>query len=568
MSVAQSMMESPSVEGLAVVNEHGFVELAEGIAADSRVKTLLGDADWLATASQRRLMPILFAERKLAAFVARCGGGHMILISGKLSETSMRFILDVDFSADILQLLLTDPYDAMVVVDPNERVMFISPVHERVFGLQPDDGLGRRLRDISPSSRLHHILRTGVAEIGQIFPVGGGERVASRHPIRHDGEVVGAIGRIMFKSPEQVETLARRLASLERTFADFEKAAEEDVHGERYLDAIIGQSAVIEAVRAQIRKVAPLDVPVLIQGDSGTGKELVARALHMLSPRHEQRLVTVNAAALASTLVESELFGYESGSFTGADRKGRAGKFELADNGTIFLDEIGDMPLDMQAKLLRVLQERTVERLGGDRPKRVDFRLCSATNHNLEALVDQKTFRLDLFYRLSPVRITLPRLEDRREDIPLLMDHFVAQMAQKYGRPVPEIDADVAPFLMQCPWPGNIRQLRHDIERAFVFLETRRLTVADFRRDAPHSLAPPPSLARAADIPEDGTLKTAVERLEQDMIAAAMQRRGGNKKRVATELGISRSYLYTKLGEVPETAAEPVDAPHEAEPAL
>jgi transcriptional regulator with PAS, ATPase and Fis domain len=357
----------------------------------------------------------------------------------------------------------------------------------------------------------------------------------------------GATGSVL-----RFEDLARRESALEQRHASFKMESSEDKRGEQVLDAIIGKSLAIQSVRQQIRKVAPLDVPVLIQGESGTGKELVAAALHMLSPRHSAgRLITVNAAALPAALVESELFGYEAGSFTGADRKGRPGKFELADKGTIFLDEIGDMPLEVQSKVLRVLQDRVVERVGGDKAKRVDFRLCSATHCDLELLVEQNKFRLDLFYRISPICIVLPTLEERVEDIPLLLHHFLRLLSEKFGRQAPEVDQNVPEFLMARSWPGNIRQLQHEVERAFVFSENGRLSVADFQQDSvwksPRTAAVTSSALNAT--PGHGPMQAAIAQLERDLIADAMTRFKGNKKKVSEHLGISRSYLYKKLGE-------------------
>jgi len=445
--------------------------------------------------------------------------------------------------------VLTDPYDAMVVIDAKEKLAFISPVHEKFFGLQAGEGIGKDVRTVIENTHLTHVLKTGVAEVGQLHRMKGLDRIVSRHPIRHRGNIVGAVGRIMFKGPQQVEELSRRVNALEQKIAIYKLESSEAQRGERFLDAIIGKSLAIQSLRQQIRKVAPLDVPVLIQGESGTGKELVAAALHMLSPRHGGRLVAVNAAALPATLVESELFGYEAGSFTGADRKGRPGKFELADKGTIFLDEIGDMPLDVQSKMLRVLQDRVVERIGGDRAKQVDFRLCSATNSDLESLVEQNKFRLDLFYRISPVRIVLPTLEERIEDLPLLLHHFVKQQAEKYARPVPMVDEDVIEFLMARAWPGNIRQLQHEVERAFVFCESDCLTVEDFHQDSASKTVRQPggSTAGSSGGAEQGAMKSAIEQLERDLIADAMTRFKGNKKKVAEHLGISRSYLYKKI---------------------
>lgn len=544
-----------NIVGVAAVDRGGMVSHATGGFSDRRIASMIRDHEWLAAAADRRLTTVTLTDASYTALTTQHEDGYLILLFAAPGDTVAQFLMSVDFAWDILEHILTDPYDAMVVVDASERVNFISPVHERFFGLRPGEAVGRKVREVIANSRLHHVVRTGVAEVGQILKVKDGQRVVSRHPIRHNGQIAGAIGRVMFKGPEQLEALNRHIKSLEQTIARYQAEAEAENRSEQYLDAIIGNSVAIESVRQQLRRIAPLDVPVLIQGESGTGKELVARALHMLSARHTRRLVTVNAAALPANLVESELFGYEAGSFTGADRKGRPGKFEQADGGTIFLDEIGDMPLEVQSKLLRVLQDRVVERVGGDRPKSVDFRLCSATNHNLQELVDDGRFRLDLFYRISPVQIIVPPLSERLEDIPLLLRHFSQEFAEKYNLSIPEIDRDLPDYLMSRQWPGNIRQLRHEIERAIVFSERGRLTVGNFGKiaaEVPVRSAPPaPQFASAGSASgNQGSLKDAIEGLENKLIADALARFKGNKKQVAAHLGISRSYLYKKLNEI------------------
>jgi transcriptional regulator with PAS, ATPase and Fis domain len=551
LEVVPNAGAAPGIHGLVVTNESGQVVAALGAGADSRIEALVTDPGWLEIALVKRMISIQLEDRKFVAYIAKISGGHLVVLSVGPTETVLRFFLNVDFAYDIIDHVLTDPYDAMVVMDAKEKLAFISPVHENFFGLQVGEGTGKDVRAVIENTRLPHVLKSGVAEVGQLHRMKGSDRIVSRHPIRHRGHIVGAIGRIMFKGPQQVEELSRRVNALEQKIAIYKMESSEAQRGERFLDAIIGKSLAILSVRQQIRKIAPLDVPVLIQGESGTGKELVAAALHMLSPRHGGRMVAVNAAALPAALVESELFGYEAGSFTGADRKGRPGKFELADKGTIFLDEIGDMPLDVQSKMLRVLQDRVVERVGGARAIRVDFRLCSATNHDLETLVEQSKFRLDLFYRISPVRIVLPTLEERIEDIPLLLHHFLKLMAEKYARPVPLIDEDVPEFLMGRAWPGNVRQLQHEVERAFVFCESDRLSVEDFHQDCASKSARQAggSAAGGNGVAAQGAMKSAIEKLERDLIADAMTRFKGNKKKVAEHLGISRSYLYKKLEE-------------------
>jgi transcriptional regulator with PAS, ATPase and Fis domain len=548
--VEAAEVDALGIKGMLVINPKGRVLAALGLGDDPRLRAMISDPEWLAEARRKRTVPILLTDTQLIALISEVAGGDLVLLSEGPTDTVLNFVLNVDFAYDIIHHVLTDPYDAMAIVDAKEKVAFISPVHEKFFGLRAGEASGKSVRDVIENTRLHHVVRTGVAEVGQIHRMRGKDRVVSRHPIRHRGKIVGAIGRIMFKGPQQVETLARRINALEAEIAHYKMESRDNSDQDHFLDAIIGQSFAIQSVRQQIRKIAPLDIPVLIQGESGTGKELVAQALHMLSSRQDARLVTVNAAALPDSLVESELFGYEAGSFTGADRKGRAGKFELADKGTIFLDEIGDMPLEVQSKLLRVLQDRMVERVGGEQPKRVDFRLCSATNRDLELFVEQGKFRLDLYYRISPVTIMLPSLEERIEDVPLLVTHFVSELARQYGRQVPEVAMDVHEYLMERPWPGNIRQLRHLVERAFIFSDPTRLTVDDFMRDAPPPGAP--AARRPAETAErppspTGSLKQSKDHLEAKLISDALVRFQGNKKKVAEHLGISRSYLYKRL---------------------
>lgn len=538
------------IKGVVILKNDGSVVASLGIGSDPRVNAAVTDQQWVTEARKRRILPFLLKDVRLTVFVKDISEGCLILLSEVPTDTVLNFLLSVDFAYDILEHVLTDPYDAMAIVDTDAKVAFLSPVHEKFFGLQHGEGVGKKVRDVIENSRLHQVVRTGVSEVGEIHRMNGNERVVSRHAIRHDGQIVGAIGRVMFKGPEQVEALARRVNVLEQQIASYKQASEEKSGGETTLDAIIGQSLAIQSVRQQIRKIAPLDIPVLIEGESGTGKELVAQALHMMSSRQDGRLVTVNAAALPDSLVESELFGYEAGSFTGADRKGRPGKFEMANKGTMFLDEIGDMPLEVQTKLLRVLQDHMVERVGGGKPKYVDFRLCSATNRNLEDFVEQGKFRLDLYYRISPVRIILPALRERLEDIPLLLVHFVEELARQYNRPLPEINIDVHDFLMQQSWPGNVRQLRHQVERAFVFSENGRLLVSDFM---PHvaSGGAKPSFVKVdgpiKPVSYAGNLKNNLEILENRLIHDALIKFKGNKKKTAEDLGISRSYLYKKL---------------------
>jgi transcriptional regulator with PAS, ATPase and Fis domain len=541
------------LRGQIVLDDAGRIAFCDGVGATSEFRSLVGDANWVDQARRRHLAAAEVDGERFIIVVATIESKLLLLISRAPSDLVFEFIASVDFAYDILHHILTDPFNAMTVVDAEGRLAFLSPVHEGFFGLKHGEAVGRRVDEVIENTRLHQVVRTGKAEIGDVQIMRGSERVVSRIPIRRNGTVVGAIGRVMFKGREQVQDLARRISALEREIEFYRRETTALKRPSYATDSIIGESKAIGELRKQIAKVAPLEMPVLILGDSGTGKELVAHALHRLSPRANEKLVTVNAAALPPTLVESELFGYEAGSFSGADKKGRRGKFEQADNGTIFLDEIGDMPLEVQAKLLRVVQDGMVERVGTDRPRKVNFRLISATNHDLNALVQEGRFRLDLFYRVSPIILRVPSLSDRLEDIPLLVQHFVREIADRHGRLVPKIDDGVLKYLVNLPWPGNVRQLRHEVERAFVFAEHDQLMLQDFprfdRASTPVDAEPEDLEAVEAPTP-DGNLETSLKQYEEDLIKGAMSQFKGNKKRVARELGISRSYLYKRLKEI------------------
>jgi transcriptional regulator with PAS, ATPase and Fis domain len=322
-----------------------------------------------------------------------------------------------------------------------------------------------------------------------------------------------------------------------------------DDDGTLNLDHIVGTSEAIIQLKSDIAKVAPLDVPVLIVGESGTGKELAAKAIHAMSARSDKTMVFVNAAALPSGLVESELFGYEAGAFTGAERAGRKGKFELADKGSLFFDEVGDMPLEIQVKLLRVLQDGVYERVGGHRSYRSDFRLISATNRNFQDMIGAGDFRLDLFYRISGVTIRMPSLRERLSDLPLLVRGFLDAFAARHRTQPKGVAKGVIEFLSQNPWPGNIRQLLHEVEKAAIFCEGPDVTIDDFRFLGAVAPRAEPTVTPAPMPVPSGGMRDAVANLEKSMIHEAMKKHRGNKKKVAEELGISRAYLYKILGE-------------------
>jgi DNA-binding NtrC family response regulator len=324
---------------------------------------------------------------------------------------------------------------------------------------------------------------------------------------------------------------------------------------ERYgVENIIGHSAVMQPVFDMIRQVAPSKANVLIEGESGTGKELVGRAIHHISGRPKSKLVTVHCAALSEQLLESELFGHEKGAFTGAAER-RIGRFEEADGGTLFLDEIGEIDLNTQVKLLRAIGERTIERLGSNKPQKVDVRVVAATNKDLSEMVKEGTFRDDLFFRLNVVSIQMPPLRDRKEDIVLLVEAFLKEFGEENNKSDMDMTQDAMQLLLDYDWPGNVRELRTAVEHGVVMSNSPKIGVRHlpmFLRDDSHSgFRPGTSTSAVSNVPavvNEHDLNLAT--MEQKMIRLALERTGDNRTEAAQLLGISRRTMQRKLKEM------------------
>ncbi len=318
---------------------------------------------------------------------------------------------------------------------------------------------------------------------------------------------------------------------------------------------IIGSSSAMTAVLDSIRQVAATKATVLVTGESGTGKELVAQAIHKLSPRANKPFRPVHCAALSENLLESELFGHEKGAFTGANER-VAGRFEMADGGTLFLDEIGEISLAVQVKLLRVLETHQFERVGGSETLTVDVRVVAATNRDLRAMVEQGTFREDLFYRLNVVNIRIPPLRERREDIPEILDYYLKKSALDNGKDVADISPEALGVLMAYDWPGNVRELRNCVERMVVFARGATLTMTDVPADIRSAVGEqfeaktmPPKAAEAAPAEPLVNVGFNVKENEKNLILKALEECGGNRSQAALKLNISRRTLYRKLHE-------------------
>ncbi len=315
--------------------------------------------------------------------------------------------------------------------------------------------------------------------------------------------------------------------------------------GQRFqLDNIIGRSQAMQEIFATVMRVAPTRATVLLAGESGVGKDRIARAIHQHSPRKDKPFVKINCTAIPENLMESELFGYEKGAFTGANQS-KPGKFEQADTGTVFLDEIGDVPPAMQVKLLRILQEREFERLGSNKTMKIDVRIVAATNVDLRAALEQGTFREDLYYRLNVVPLNIPPLRDRKEDIPVLADFFVEKLGRELESPVRTISKNAVAKLMEFNWPGNVRELENVLERSIVLAEGPELSASDIRLD----MAPAARLHAMASnsfLPDGITL----DQYEQQLIKEALKRANGNKSQAARLLGLTRNAFRYRLDQM------------------
>lgn len=509
-------------------------------------------------------MPEIFALESLETplSVMTSSSDDVTLFIVQLSDDTdplLEFMATVPFAADILRHFVTNPYEAMTVVDAEGLIRYISPVHEKFFKIGHGSAIGKPVREVIENTRLDTVLRTRRAEIGQSQEMLGTTRVVNRTPIQNrSGEIVGAIGQVMFKSPDALNAMSSELNRLREEVNLYRRELTANQLQHHGLKEIVGQSRSIAKLKDQIAKVAKLDVPVLITGESGVGKDLVAHAIHTLSARSRGNMVVINAAALPASLVESELFGYEAGTFTGADRRGRRGKFEQASGGTLFLDEIGDMPLETQAKLLRTLQDGTFNRLGGETQHRSDFRLIAASNRQFQEMLAAGKFRLDLFYRISTVTLKVPALRDRLEDLPLLVDAELRRFASRHGTPIKRFSQAALEYLASLPWPGNVRQLQNVVARAAIFTDDDVIDISDLdpqREDLNSheiSLEIGASASAGHELPAASTpgVHAAKEMIEADMIREALQLFNGNKKKVAQHLGISRSYLYKKLAQL------------------
>jgi len=441
----------------------------------------------------------------------------------------------------MLEVAIDNAYEGLIITDAEGVILKVNQAYADFLGAKMDDVVGRKVTEVVENTRMHIVARTGVAEIAQIQKIRGHEMVCSRIPIFEGGRVVAVVGKVMFQDVDDMFAMIDRFKRLKSELEYYKKELSKRLGAKYSFDNIVGTSQELEKVKELGRRVARSDTTVLLEGESGTGKEMFAQAIHTASNRALGPFVKVNCAAIPESLFESELFGYKEGAFTGAQKKGKKGKFSLADKGTIFLDEVSEMPLLMQVKLLRVLQEREIEPVGSEQPEVVDVRIIAASNKDLEALVEQGLFRNDLFYRLNVLKLAIPPLRQRKNDIALLTGKILRQLERDTGIPVEGMDAGAEAVFMAYSWPGNVRELRNVLEQALYVKSGNLIT----RQDIPRSI----TLSAEGRVPPDRqlTLKFQLSQLEGEVIRRALHEEKGDKMAAAGRLGISKSSLYAKL---------------------
>jgi transcriptional regulator with PAS, ATPase and Fis domain len=442
--------------------------------------------------------------------------------------------------AEWLDLLMENPDFAAIAIDRDGKIIFINSTYLNILGMSKDDVVGKYVGDMLPDTRTLTVIRTGKAILGYNWTVNGWKTIASSLPLMKNGEVVGCFAYGLFLHVLEAKDMAENIMFELNMYRDEIRS----LYSARYaFRDIIGDSPAMQSVKVLAQQAAlHSTTTVLITGESGTGKELFAHAIHKWSSRSSLPFVRVNCAAIPENLLEAELFGYAEGAFTGARKGGNPGKFELANGGTVFLDEIAEMSPSMQSKLLVVLQEREFERLGSRHPIQVNVRVIAATNRNLENMLEQNRFREDLYYRLNVLRLEIPPLRKHPEDIPALAKVLICKLNANLRTTVVGAAGDALDLLRKYSWPGNVRELENVLERAMILADMER--VGDI---APKHLAFMRGKLDYQYTPENGTLKAVTDEFEKHFITEVMQDSGYDKYKAAQALDIDVSWLYKKL---------------------
>ncbi len=443
----------------------------------------------------------------------------------------------------LLDAFVDNPYECPIVIDEKGIVRFMSRYNVGLYGLTPERATGKHITEVNKDSRMHETLVTGKAEIGETYKLGNRQQIVARIPLRdRSGKIIGVLGKRIFHRVETVKDLYEKMEILEGQLKYYRKEMT-NLKVYPYDNLVAGKSVPIQEAMNAAHQAAKSDAAVLVTGESGTGKEACAIFIHRSSKRSDGPYIRVNCAAIPAELIESELFGYEGGAFTGAKPEGKPGKFELANKGTILLDEIGDMPLNMQAKLLRVLQDREIERVGGTKPIKVDFRLIASTNKDLQEMIKKGTFRMDLFYRLNIFNVNTPSLRCIPEDIPEIAAFLINQMSRKENMPAKTISRAAMIALQRHSWPGNVRELRNVLERALIIADAPEIQL----QHLPSRIGELGQKSSTSPQKYIAPLRDAAAEAERRVIIEAIRSVGGNKLKAAKILGVHRTVLYQKI---------------------
>jgi PAS domain S-box-containing protein len=446
--------------------------------------------------------------------------------------------VDTKFKNEILETIIDIAYEWIVVVNRTGEIVYMNKNYCAFLGVDRNTVIGNHVTNVIENTRMHLVVETGKEEIADLQFIKGNYMIANRIPIRSNGMVVGALGTVIFRDTKEWNKMNSHIKSLLPQLQTYLEDLKENNGAKYSLHDIKSESKQMIELKENVKNVASGDMSVLIRGESGTGKELFAHSIHQLSTRSQQPFIKVNCGAIPESLLESELFGYEDGAFTGARKGGKKGKFLLANGGTIFLDEIGDMPLNMQVKLLRVLQEKEVEPVGALKPIPVDVRIIAATNRPLENMIDENRFREDLFYRINVIPLTIPALRSRPEDIIPMTEFFITKVTRRSGKRITKIDDDVKYLFLQHSWPGNLRELENVVEASIHLTRTEHITTSslpEYLVGDPKLLIGQKSLKEILDDTERRVLEKTIEQFQQD------------KQLAAKALGISKSSMYEKI---------------------
>lgn len=465
-------------------------------------------------------------------------GKEAIIESIKHAKSLLHVQMKEKENTELLKSIIDFAYDGILAIDKFGHITVFNPVIQKITGVPSKSALGKPVDEVVENTRMSYVLKTGETELGELQQIGTTSIVTNRVPIIVDNEVIGVVAT--FQEIEKIQRIENQIRKKLLAKGHIAKATFDDIKGK-------GKEILHTKEKAKLY--AEVDSTILILGETGTGKELFAQSIHNSSYRKDKQFVAVNCAALPENLLESELFGYVEGAFTGAKKGGKAGMFELAHGGTIFLDEISEMPSKLQARFLRVLQEKEVVRLGDDRIIPVDVRVIAATNRELRKQVEVGEFREDLYYRLNVLRLELPPLRNRREDIADLVYYFIHEKCKSLNRTVKGISYETLAKLINYNWPGNVRQLENIIERCVVLCRDKEINDEIVSEAISNiNFAPEKKHIEKANIQSIGVLKN----IESDTIKSVLEETHGNKTLAAEKLGISVTTLWRRLKKIDE----------------